>query len=353
MWNNVLHEILLSLKFEQSLCDNCVYVRNFNDSVTIIIIWVDDIIISAPTLEKVNCVKSALSDRFKMKDLGQLKWFLGIEFNFSNNCIEMNQTKYIEKILSKFRMTECHPKSIPCDMSVNSIGPDSSKELDDPKLFREIVGSLIYIMTCTRPDICYAVTKLSQNLSRPSFADLNLSKFTLKYLKGTLNYNLKFVKSEIKIIGYCDSDWGGSQDRKSISGYCFKLGNNGPLISWKCKKQNVVALSTCEAEYIAITCAVQESCFLRQLLTDMRCGVQEPVQLYVDNQGAIELTKNPVFHQRTKHIDIRFHYIRSQITDSVITISYIPSDENLADMFTKPVNKGKLRKFNVCNLDDA
>ena len=350
MWNNVLHNFLLSLEFEQSLCDHCVYTKCIDNATIVIIFWVDDLIISAPNLEVMTDIKLALSKRFKMKDIGKLTWFLGIEFNITNDSITMNQSKYAEKLLSKFKMDNCNPKSLPCDPGINKPNNSVSEVLPDAKLFREIVGSLIYLMTCTRPDLCYSVSKLSQKLSKPTTADLSMSKFVLKYVKGTLDYGLTFKKiNNANLIGYSDSDWGGSDDRKSISGYCFKLSDEGSLISWRSKKQNTVALSTCEAEYIALTQAVQVANFLIQLLSDMQGGNSNDCLLFVDNQGALELTKNPVYHQRTKHIDIRYHYIRSQIEDSKISLQYIPSNLNVADIFTKPVTKAKLNNFCVCN----
>ncbi|KAF2346694.1 hypothetical protein FHG87_022550 [Trinorchestia longiramus] len=244
-------------------------------------------------------------------------------------------------------MSDCNPKSIPCDPSANKLDVSSDSEnLCDPKLFREIVGSLIYLMTCTRPDICYVVTLLSQHLTRPTNAHLNLCKFVLKYLKGTILFSLRFVKSEdpMQITGFSDSDWGGSSDRKSISGYVFKSSSSSSLISWKSKKQNIVALSSCKAEYIALTYAVQGAIFLKQLLCDMD-GYDEPVGIFVDNRGAIDLAKNPVHHQRSKHIDIRYHFIRAIIQDNKAVLSFVPSEENMADMFTKPVTRQSLLKF--------
>ena len=139
----------------------------------------------------------------------------------------MNQSSYPVKILKKFGMSYCNPKSVPCDCGSSKLNNSESSKLTDPKLYREIVGSLINLMTCTRPDICYAVIKLSQKLSEPTTADLNMSKFTLKYLKGSKNYGSKFMKSkQTDLIGYCDSDWGGSNDRRSMSGYCFKFGDS-------------------------------------------------------------------------------------------------------------------------------
>ena len=149
IWNNVLHEFLSSEQFNQSLCDNCVYIRNYNGLMTTIIVWVDDLIICAPNLTLVNDVKCALSNRFRMKDLGQLKWFLGIEFRFKENCTEMNQSSYLDKILKKFGMSDCNPKSVPCDCGSGKFNDSESSKLTDPKLYREIVGSLIYLMICT------------------------------------------------------------------------------------------------------------------------------------------------------------------------------------------------------------
>ena len=232
-WNNLLHKCLIDENFNQSLADTCVYTKFEGDSITIILFWVDDIIIAANNFDVLNTVKRKFHNMFKMKDMGVLSWFLGIEFKFTNGNIIMNQNKYCLKILDKFDMNECKPKSIPCDASVNKTMNYDSPELADPRLYREIVGSLIYVMIGTRPDICYAVTKLSQHMSKPTNAHLGLAKHVLRYIKGTLNFVLKFSKSDdpLKLIGFCDSDWGNSEDRRSITGYCYKLNINGPLIS--------------------------------------------------------------------------------------------------------------------------
>ena len=346
-WNNMLHEFLLQENFVQSFADPCLYTKFVNDSSVIIIVWVDDIIISTDNENKLHDVKKALCKKFKMKDLGRLSWFLGIEFSFENNCIEMKQTKYLEKMLNKFGMSDCKPKAIPCDLSVNKMIYDS-EELPDARLYREIVGSLIYVMTGTRPDLCYVVSKLSQYMSKPSKVHLNLAKHCLKYIKGTLNYSLRFQSSDrLKLIGFCDADWGASEDRFSISGYSFQLSNRGPLISWKSRKQRTVALSSCEAEYVALTDAIQEAKFLRQLFADMTNNHKECVTVFADNQGAIALSKNPVHHQRSKHIDIKYHFIRSEIVNGNIELYYVPSEDNVADIFTKAVSKCKLNKFSI------
>ncbi|KAL7646982.1 UNVERIFIED_CONTAM: hypothetical protein RMT77_002239 [Armadillidium vulgare] len=184
-------------------------------------------------------------------------------------------------------------------------------------------------------------------MNKPNNAHLQLAKHVLKYLKGPIDYDLKFYKSngQLKLIGFCDSDWGSSEDRFSISGYGFQLNNNGPLISWKSKKQRVVALSTCEAEYMALTCCIQEAKFLRQLLSDMQGFNKESVIVNVDNQGAISLAKNLIHHQRSKHIDIRYHFIRNEIQNDIVDLKYVKSEDNVSDIFTKPVSKSRLIKF--------
>ena len=349
-WNNMLHNFLVGNHFEQSLCDHCVYIKKENNSVVIILVRVDDLLIGSNSEKSLVNAKRSLFQNFKMKDLGILSWFLGIEFCFEENCVKMNQSKFIKKILSKFKMSECNPKGIPCDLNINKSDFEESPELTDCTLYRNIVGSLIYIMTCTRPDLSYVVSKLSQHMAKPSQSHLGMCKFVLKYLKGTENYNLVFKKSTspCTIFGYCDSDWGGSVDRRSFSGYCFQLNECSSPISWKSKKQNSVALSSCEAEYISLAFAIQEAKFLQQLFMDMIGVKVKPINLFVDNQGAIKLAKNPIFHQRSKHIDIRYHFIRGEIQNGDVNLIYVPSSENKADMFTKPVSKPKLSYFKVC-----
>ena len=350
-WNNLLHDFLIHEEFIQSRADLCLYVRKIDDNrCVIVIVWVDDIIIAASDLDLLQIVKASLGNRFKMSDLGELKWFLGTEYKRSKNSIKMNQTRYIQKILSRFKMSDCKPKPTPCVLGIEKVSNIKSPKLSDPRIYREIVGSLIYVMTGTRPDLCYIVTKLSQKMSEPTVADLGTAKHVLRYLKGTQDLGLTFTKSLSPLTllkGFCDSDWGASiEDRRSLTGYNFQLSRHGPLISWKSRKQPTVALSTCEAEYIALANAVQEAKFLMQLCLDMKVGIKEGKSLImIDNQGAMNLAKNPVQHQRSKHIDIKYHFIRSEIQEGRISLEYIPTEENVADVFTKPVSRVKLESF--------
>jgi len=344
MWNSVIHNFFISEGFKQSQSDHCLYLKHD----IIVLLWVDDLIIASSNMSLMNKFKQSLCQNFRMTDLGKLNWFLGMSFVSGKDNIEVNQTKYVEKILDRFNMSDCYARNIPCDPSIVNTSTVESDELANATLYREIVGSLIYIMTGTRPDLCYVVTKLSQYMSKPTKAQLNAAKHVLKYLKGTMMYGLTFKKSNksVQLKGFCDSDWGSSEDRKSISGYCFQLHKDGPLISWKSKKQQTVALSSCEAEYMAITYAIQEAKFLRQIVSDLLGLKLKSVDLGVDNQGAINLAKNPVNHQRSKHIDIRYHFIRDEVEKGNVNLFYVPTQQNPADIFTKPVIQKKLQAFN-------
>ena len=316
-----------------------------------LVIWVDDILLCAANKMEAAKMKKIMANRFCMKDFGYISYFLGIEFEVCKSYIFMHQSKYVDKVLEKFRMKDCHPKVCPCDASCLNSAWEDSEHLTDPRLYREIVGSLIYLMMCTRPDICFIVNLLSQHMSRPKMVHLNLAKFVLKYLKGSKDKGLIFCPSEaIDIVGYTDASWANCTDRKSISGYCFSLAIGSSLVSWKSKKQPIVTLSSCESEYVATAYAVQEGCFLQQLLRDFeQCTNLKQINLYADNQGAIELGKNPVYHQRSKRIDTRFHFIRDKVAEGLLKFVYVPSKDNVADIFTKPCTAASLYKFGVAN----
>ena len=345
-WNCLLHGYLTQEGFVQSLADPCVYVKSTEFGQVIAIVWVDDIIIAGSNTVVLKKAKESLMMRFKMKDLGVLSWFLGIQFKCENDCIEMSQSKFVEKILERFNMSDCKSKAVPCQLGANKASTVNESEFENVNLYRKIVGSLVYLMTCTRPDLCYVVTYLSQHLSKPMKSHYGMAKQVLRYLKGTHNRCLKFVRgTQLKLVGYSDSDWAMSDDRRSISGYAFKLCDESSLISWKSKKQSIVALSSCEAEYVALATATQEAKFLRQLLADLMCHPYKKVCMYVDNQGAIALANNPVHHKRSKHIDVKYHYVRLEIQNGVVSLIYVPTGNNVADVFTKPVTRVKLDRL--------
>ena len=351
LWNETLDKFLIKIGFERSSADHCLYVKNQNNTKAFVLVFVDDLLIISSDINEINNVKSDLSAEFKMKNFGQVSYFLGIEFVFSENSIKMHQSKFIEKILEKFGMADCKPKLIPCDVNIPKIDESDSETLNDSekRRYQEIVGSLIYLMTGTRPDISYVVNKLSQRMSGPTNADRNLAKSVLRYLAGTITQGLQYAKHDqpIQLVCYSDSDWGSSDDRRSITGYCCMLSERSTLISWCSKKQKTVSLSSCESEYYAICNTVCESLFLQQILSMILPTDIGPTLIFADNRGTIDLARNPVHHKRSKHISIKFHFIREHINSGNIILQYIPSNDNIADIFTHAVSRGKLLKFEL------
>ena len=246
-------------------------------------------------------------------------------------------------------MNDCKPRILPCAPGIHNLVEVESPLYDNPTMYREMIGSLIYLATCTRPDIAFVVSFLSKYMTAPSHLHVKIARGCLRYLKHTADYDLKFVKSHdpLHLYGFTDSDFAQSSDSKSISGYCFKLNENSALISWRSSKQTIIALSTVEAEYVAATEACKEAVFLRELFANFFNTIPKTVPIYCDNQGAISLVKHSGFHKRTKHIKLEYHFIRSFVKDNTIHLSYIPTNSNLADMFTKALNGPKLRSFAI------
>lgn len=348
-WNEILHKCLINDDFKQNPADHCVYTKESEQTgKVIIVIWVDDLIIAASNTQSLEQVKAMLSSRFKMKDLGKLKHFLGIDFSQTDECVTMSQQRYTERILKRFDMQDCRTRETPCEQKVEYI--DDAPKMTDVTKYREAVGSLIYLATCTRPDLSFVVGKLSQHFANPTEENWVTVKHALRYLKGTTDKQLTFKKSSdgLGLRAYSDADWGvDTSDRRSTSGYCVSMSKDGSLVSWKSKKQPTVALSTCEAEYMALALTIQECIYLEQLLKGMDSYEYVQTVVHEDNQGTIALVKNPVCRQRCKHIDIKYHFIRSTIRDGKMTLVYCPTDEMVADAMTKPVSKVKLRKFSA------
>ena len=282
-----------------------------------------------------------------MKDLGPINNFLGIRFMQSEDGITMDQSVYIKNILERFDMVNAKPRGTPCELNPTASNPKTTQTDDQsPRRYREIVGSLIYAMTCTRPDICWVVTKMSQHLDNPDEADWVMAKHVLRYLKGTVNNQLFYSKSssDLFLTGYSDSDWASStEDRRSTSGYAFMLNPEGPPISWRSQKQATVALSSCEAEYMALASTIQEALFLYMLLGSFLD--QKSVKVFGDNQGSLSLASKRVTEKRSKHIDIRYHFIREKVMEGFIVLEHVPSEDNIADLMTKPFSKVKLQRF--------
>jgi hypothetical protein len=280
-----------------------------------------------------------------MKDMGEANYILGVKIvrDRSKKLIALSQESYIQKILERFDMKNCKPYDTPIAKGVvlsQSMGPktDQEKEVMKRRPYSSVVGSLMYTMVCTRPDICYAVGLVSRFQSNPGEMHWKAVKRILRYLKGTADYCLCYQGSNLSLEGYTDADWAGDPDeRKSTSGYAFLL--NGGAITWYSKKQTCVALSTMEAEYVACSTAVQEAVWLKRFIEHLGFASDSgsPVMIHCDSQAALAYTKDPKYHSKTKHIDIRYHYVRDMIAKNEVTVQYIPTGQMLADPFTKPL----------------
>lgn len=346
-WNAVLHVCLTENGFTQNPADNCVYTKEKPNEKVILIVWVDDLIIAANNESVLKNVKRMLTERFKMKDMGRLKHFLGIDFEQSEGLVKMSQERYVRKILDRFDMQNCKSRETPCEPKLDFT--ENAEKMKEPKRFREAVGSLIYLSTCTRPDLSFVVSKLSQYFAEPTEQHWNTVKHVFRYLKGTVEQQLCFRRNDTERLGlsvYSDADWASdTKDRRSTSGYCVNLSEGSSLISWKTRKQPTVALSTCEAEYMSLASAMQECIYLEQLLKGMDSYKYAQTKVYEDNQGAIALARNPICRQRCKHIDIKYHFIREIVNDGKVILEYCPTETMIADIMTKPPTKQKLKRF--------
>ncbi len=332
--------------FNQSPADPCVFIRHKSEA--IVAVYVDDLIVLTKTIEDMISLKECLADRFRMKDMGELHYCLGIsiERDEEKKSLYMHQKQYITSMIEKFGLSNCKVVSTPADINVKLTKDEEGGTPVDPVKYQSIVGSLLYVAIATRPDIAQAVGVVSKFNSKPSQTHLSAAKRILRYLKGTSDLVLRFQKSErgCYLVGYSDADWAGDHDdRHSTTGNLFQLA--GGAISWLSKTQSVVALSTSEAEYVSLSTCAQEAIWLRSLLNSIKAIPLSPTVINEDNQGAIAIAKNPIAHMRTKHIDIRHHFIREAIQDRSIELCYCPSEEMIADLLTKPLSKGKFEKL--------
>ncbi|CAH9097660.1 unnamed protein product [Cuscuta europaea] len=284
-----------------------------------------------------------MSQEFEMTDMGLMSYYLGIEVKQSESGIFIGQEGYAKKILENIKMDDCNPINTPVDCGVK-LSKFGDEEKVEPTIFKSLVGSLRYL-TCTRPDILYGVGFISRYMEDPRTSHWKAAKRIFRYIKGTLNFGLFYNScKDFKLVGYSDSDWAGDvDDHKSTTGFVFLLDNTA--FTWSSKKQPIVTLSTCEAEYVAGYSCVCHAIWLRNLFKEIGMPQKEATEIYVDNKSAIALGKNPVFHDRSKHIDTRYHYIRECIERKEVEVKYARSHDQIADIFTKPLKHEDFRRL--------
>lgn len=340
-WNNCIQGFLQKVGFKMSEADPCLFVRRREEKIIILALYVDDGLIACSDEEEAQRFLTELKERFKIKSK-LANYYLGLEISREDNgTVKVNQTAYTKKVLERFGMSECKPVGTPIIKDGKIEKGEDSKIEKFP--YRQVVGALAYLMVGTRPDIAYAVGVASRKLDNPSSEDIVKVKRILRYLKGTLDWGLIYKrKSDAKIQCYSDSDHGGDLDTgRSTSGMiCMYAGG---IISWKSHRQASVAISSTEAEVVAASETAREIIWLRRLFESIEHTNEVPV-LYVDNESAIKLARNPPYeyHSRTKHIRIREFFIREVVKDCVLDVEKVSSEFQLADMMTEPLYRPRL-----------
>ncbi|VVT44812.1 uncharacterized protein SAPINGB_P000542 [Magnusiomyces paraingens] len=339
-WNEKIHGALVKLGFIRNESDYGVYTKGSGSTMVIIALYVDDLLISGNSSEVIAKTKSSLSSMFKMKDLGPVEQFLGMRVKQSPYHITVDVSRYIFDMLEEFGMQNC--SSVKTPLPTRDLSDFSeSDSATDASMYRSIIGKLIYAANCARPDLAVAVSFLCRYMQSPKSIHMEAAKHTLRYLKGTAELGLEYRAQKVyKLVGYSDADYAqDKQDRKSFTGYVFIL-SGGP-ITWACRKQVSPASSSVESEYMSLSDASKECFWINQLLSLCKIPVPLPVTMFEDNQGCIALAQNPVFHRRTKHIDVRYHVVRHYIRSGVIHLEYLDTQVMLADMFTKNLGRVK------------
>lgn len=338
-WNQKFKDFIVEFGFKVSNADPCVFVKKTEEETLILCIYVDDGMIFGDNDKSIDLVIDHLQRKFEVKVI-EAGCFLGIEINRLNDgSIFIHQTAYARKVTRKFQMENCNSVGVPCDANQRLTRDDDSDTSNFP--YRQLIGSIMYLANGTRPDISYAIGMASRYLEKPSEAHVNAAKRILRYIKGSLNHGILYSSTgDITFKGYCDSDFAGDLDtRKSTTGYVFMV--NGSAITWCSRLQASVAKSTTEAEYMAASEASSELVWLKRLLNELLSNQCNKPALYIDNESAKKLVKNPVFHRRTKHIDVAYHYIREKYDDGILSVESVSSHDQLADGFTKALPKSR------------
>lgn len=332
-WFARFSSVVLAAGFSPSDHDPALFIHTSSRGRTLLLLYVDDMLITGDDLEYIAFVKGKLSEQFMMSDLGPLSYFLGIEVTSTVDGYYLSQHRYIEDLLAQSGLTDSRTTTTPMELHVRLRSTDGTP-LDDPSRYRHLVGSLVYL-TVTRPDIAYAVHILSQFVSAPTSVHYDHLLRVLRYLRGTTTQCLFYAASSpLQLRAFSDSTWASDPiDRRSVTGYCIFLGTS--LLTWKSKKQTAVSRSSTEAELRALATTTSEIVWLRWLLADFGVSCDVPTPLLCDNTGAIQIANDPIKHELTKHIGVDASFTRSHCQQSTIALHYVPSELQVADFFTK------------------
>ena len=327
IWYQCVHRVLASHGFTMAQSDHCVFYKPN----CVVCVYVDDFLVAAANAHEIELVQQALQTEFRLNDLGTPQSFLGIQFDYHvDGSVSIHQRQYIQKVLSDFGMETCQPKSTPVNpKQILNHRPDEVPPDEEAKArYATAIGSLMYLMVGTRPDIAFALGTLSRFTSQPQSHHQAALQRLLRYVKATQTYRLTYRSGQL--IGYTDADFGGSivtDGAYSTSGYVFQLA--GAPVSWSSKRQGEVATSTTHAEYIGQYNAILHLQWLRTFLAETHLYRSPVTNIMADNQSAIALSRNPEFHKQTKHFNVKFHYQRSVLNAGEINLHYVPTEEHV------------------------
>ncbi|WZY99772.1 hypothetical protein YC2023_072101 [Brassica napus] len=348
-WYNKLSTTLNGRGFKKSELDHTLFTLTTPSGMIALLVYVDDIIITGSDKEGIIATKEFLKSMFEIKHLEEMKYFLGIEICRSKEGLFMSQRKYTLDLLKgagayggkTARMPIEDGYKVPREGEI-----EDSKPYQDPKLYRKLVGKLIYL-TITRPDICFAVNQVSQHMQVPKEHHWRMVERILMYLNGSPDQGVWMgCNGSTEVVGYCDADWAGDRaDRRSTTGYCTFIGGN--MVTWKSKKQKVVSCSSAEAEYRAMLKLTNELVWIKGILKHLEIDQAMPMTMHCDNQAAIHIASNSVFHERTKHIEVDCHKVRQMIILGVILPCYTRSEDQLADVFTKAARQKTMESIHI------
>jgi hypothetical protein len=336
-WYERFTSVLLQFDFLKSKYDASLFLRKTANGVVFLLVYVDDIVITGTDLALIDQLKQHLQKSFHMKDLGPLTYFLGLEIHAGSHGIFLSQHKYAMDLVAAAGLQHLPPLDTPMEINLK-LRKDEGDLLSDPAAYRTLVGSLLYL-THTRPDISFAVQQVSQFMASPRHLHMAAVRRILRYIHGTIRSGLCYpAGTSLDLIAYSDADYAGCSDtRRSITGWCMFLGP--ALISWKSKKQDRVSKSSTESEYRAMSQACSEIIWLHGLLAELGFQQCTPTPLFADNTSAIHLTANPIFHERTKHIEVDCHFIRDAFAAQTISLPHVSSNLQVADVFTKTLTR--------------
>jgi hypothetical protein len=349
-WNICFNEKVKEFGFSNSEYESCVYVKASGSIITFLVLYVDDILLMGNDIPTLNNVKEFLGKCFAMKDLGEATYILGIRIyrERSKRLIALSQSTYIDKVLKRFKMENSKKGSVPLNHGTKLSKTQGPVKPDDVERMSRVpyasaIGSIMYAMTCTRPDVSFALSMVSRYQDNPGEAHWTAVKNILKYLRNTKERLLVYGgETELKVSGYCDASFQTDRDNCcSQNGWVYLL--NGGTVSWNSSKQDTVADSTCESEYIAASEAAKEAIWIKNFLEDLGVvpSVQDPIEIFCDNEGAVALTKEPKDHGKSRHIDRKYHFVRHKVAEGKVIVKRVSSEENPADPFTKILSKAK------------